>query len=108
MITGEVKDVHAVRLLRFYADKDLEMTTVLKVVFQHAFTQGEFEMAGIVNISEAGEGQDFDVKVDWVEFDKGESLWEPLAIIWDGAPLIKCGSWGLVEGSVRVYGSFTI
>ena len=51
------------------------------------FTQGEFEMAGIVDISKAEEGQGFDVKGDWVEFDQGESSWEPLAIIWDGAPL---------------------
>ena len=36
------------------------------------FTQGEFEMAGIVDISKAEEGQGFDVKGDWVEFDQGE------------------------------------
>ena len=29
------------------------MTAALEEVFQHAFTQGEFEMAGIVDISEA-------------------------------------------------------
>ena len=43
-------------------------------------------MAGMVDISEAEEGQGFDVKVDWDEFDEGESSWHPLAIIWDGAP----------------------
>ena len=85
IVTGEVKEVHVVRL-RFYADKDLEMTATLKEVLQHAFIQGEFEMAGIVNISEAEDGQGFDVKVDWVGFDEGESSWEPLANIWDGAP----------------------
>ena len=89
IVTGEVKNVHVVRL-RFYADKDLEMTAALKVVFQHAFTQGELEMAGIVDISEAEEGQGFDVKTDWVGFDEGESSWKPLATISDGAPqLIK-------------------
>ena len=32
IITGEVRDMHVVRL-RFYADKDLEMTAALKEVF---------------------------------------------------------------------------
>ena len=67
--------------LRFDADKDLEMTAALKEAFQHAFTQGEFEMAGIVDISEAEDGQGFDVKVDWVGFDEGESSWESLLTI---------------------------
>ena len=39
-----------------------------------------------VDISETGDGQNFDVKAYWVGFDEGESLWEPLATIWDGAP----------------------
>ena len=45
IVTGEVKALHVVRL-QFYADKDLEMTAALKEVFQHIFTQDEFEMAG--------------------------------------------------------------
>ena len=65
ILTVEVKHVHLVSLL-FYADKDLEMTVTLMEVFQHAFKQGEFEMAGIVDISEAEKGQSFDIKVDWV------------------------------------------
>ena len=85
IITGEVNDVHVVRL-RFYADKDLEMTAAVKEVFQHAFTKDEFEMAGIVDISEAEDGQGFHVKVDWVGFDERESSWEPFATIWNGAP----------------------
>ena len=85
IVTSKVKDVDVVRL-RFYADKDLEMTAALKEVFQQAFTQGEFVMARIVDISEAEEGQGFYVKVDWVGLDEGKSSWEPLAIIWDGAP----------------------
>ena len=36
-------------------------------------------MAGIVDIPEAKDGQSFDVKVDWVVFDEGESSWESLA-----------------------------
>ena len=85
IVTGKVKGVYVVRL-RFYANKDLEMTAALKGVFQHVFTQGEFEMARIVDISEAEEVQGLDVKDDWVGFNEGESSWEPLAIIWDGAP----------------------
>ena len=63
VVTDEVKDVNVVHL-RFYADKGLEMTAALKEVFQHAFTEGEFEMVGIVDILEAEEGQGFDVQVD--------------------------------------------
>ena len=55
IVTGEVEDVHVVRL-RFYADKDLETTVGSREVFKHAFTQGEFEMAGMVGILEAEEG----------------------------------------------------
>ena len=66
--------------------KDLEVTAALREVFQHAFTQGEFEIVGIVDILEAEDGQAFDVKVDWIGFDERESLWEPLATKWDGAP----------------------
>ena len=55
------------------------MTAALKEVFQHAFIQSEFEMAGIVDISEAEDGQSFDVKVDWVRFDEGESSWDGTA-----------------------------
>ena len=84
-VTTELKVVHVVRL-RFYVDKDLEMTAASKEVLQNAYTQGEFEMAGIVDISEAEEGQRFEVKVGLVGFDEGKSSWQPLAIIWDGAP----------------------
>ena len=74
IVTGEVNEVHVVHL-RFYADKDPAMTAAVKEVFQHALTQGEFEMAGIVDISEAEDGQGFDVKVDLVGFDEGEGSW---------------------------------
>ena len=60
------------------------MTAALMEVFRHASKQGEFEITGIVDISEADDGHGFDVKVDWVGFDERESLWEPLATIWDG------------------------
>ena len=34
IVTGEVKDVHVIRL-QFCADKELEMTAALKEVFRH-------------------------------------------------------------------------
>ena len=83
-VTGEVKDEHVVRL-RFYADKNMEMTAAVKKVLQHAFSQGESEMAGIVDILEAEDGQGFYVKMGWVGFVGGESSWEPLATTWNGA-----------------------
>ena len=71
-VTGEVNDVHVARL-RLYADKYLETTAALKGVLQHTLAQSEFEMAEIVDILEAEDGQGFDVKVDWVGFDEGNS-----------------------------------
>ena len=85
IVIDEVKGVHVVHL-RFYADKDLEMTSVLQEMFQHAFVQGEFEMTGTIDILEAEDGQSFDVKVEWVGFDNGASSREPLATIWDDPP----------------------
>ena len=69
IVSGDVRDVHVARL-RFYADRELAITAELKDVFQHAFTQGEFEMAAIVDMSEAEEGPGLDVEVEWVGFDK--------------------------------------
>ena len=89
IVTDEVEDVHVVRL-RIYANKDLEMTACLPEVFQHAFTQSEFEMAGIINISEVEDGQGFDVTVDWVGFDEGESSREPLATDYMGRRPVVC------------------
>ena len=48
--SGEVRDVHVARM-RFSADAALEITAELKEVFQNAFTQGEFEMAAIADLT---------------------------------------------------------
>ena len=85
IVSGEVRDVHVARL-RFYADSALAITAEVKDVFQHAFTQGEFEMAAIVDMSEAEDGPGFDVEVEWVGFDKSENTWEALSKIWDASP----------------------
>ena len=65
------------------------MTADLKEVFEH-------EMAGMVDNLEAGDGQGFGIKVDWVGFDDGASSWEPLASIWDFSPqFVKSELWKL-------------
>ena len=85
IVSGEVRDVHVARL-RFYADAALAITAEVKEVFQHAFTQGEFEMAAIVDMSPAEDGPGFDVEVEWVGFGQEENTWEALSKIWDSAP----------------------
>ena len=85
IVSGEVRAVHVARL-RFYADAALAITAELKEVFQHAFTQGEFEMAAIVDMSPAEDGPGFDVEVEWVGFGQEENTWEALSKIWDSAP----------------------
>ena len=85
IVTAGIKDMVVARL-RFYADKDLEMTVVLKDMFQHAFANGEFEMGEIIVTSKAKDGQGFDVMLDWIGSDEGQSLREQLANVWDGAP----------------------
>ena len=72
--------------MRFYADSVLAITAELKEVFQHAFTQGEFDMAAIVDMLNAENGSGFEVEVAWVGFDQEENTWEDLAKIWDAAP----------------------
>ena len=85
IISGEVRDVHVVRLC-FYADSALDITSDLKDVFQHSFTQGQFEMSGLVDMAEADDGDGYDVQVQWVGFEDDEDTWEPLSKIWDAAP----------------------
>ena len=36
-----------------------------------SFTNGKFELVGIVSILDSEDGQGFDVKVDWVGLDEG-------------------------------------
>ena len=85
IVNGEVRDAHVARL-RYYADKELEVTAAMKEVFQHAFAQGAFEVEAIVGISEGQDGDGFDVQVEWVGLGKDESSWEPLETILKGAP----------------------
>ena len=84
IISGEVRDVRVARM-RFYPDAAHTITAELKDIFQHAFTQGEFEMAAIVDMVNAENGSGFEAEVEWAGFDK-ENTWEDLAKIWDAAP----------------------
>ena len=68
--------------MRFYVDAALAITTELKEFFN---TQGEFEMAAIVDMANAENGSGFEVDVEWVGFDRKDSTWEDLKI-WDAAP----------------------
>ena len=65
IVSGEVRDVHVAHM-RFYADAALAITAELKEVFQHAFTQGGFEMAAIVDIANVENGSGLEVEVEWV------------------------------------------
>ena len=58
----------------------------MKVAFPRDFTQGEFEMAAIVDMSVAEDGPGFDVEVEWVGFDKEENTWEESSKMWDATP----------------------
>jgi len=85
IISGEVRDVHVARL-RFYSDKELEVTTELKDVFQHTFTQGEFRMEALLNIGESPDGSGYIVRVRWSGFEEDEDTWEPLRTLLEDAP----------------------
>ena len=54
------------------------VTADVKDVFQHAFNQGQFQMAGIVRVAEA-EDRSLIVLVDWV-FSKLRSVHGSLSI----------------------------
>ena len=84
IVTGKVQTAHVARL-RFYADSQLNVTADVKDVFQHAFNQGQFEMAGIARIAEADD-HTLIVLVEWVGFDIEERTWEPLKDIHAAAP----------------------
>lgn len=81
----DFKHVHVARL-RYDADEALQVTADFKEVFQHTFTRGNFEIAGIVDISKAEKGDGLDAMVEWVGVEEQENSWESLKGIWDDAP----------------------
>ena len=84
IVSGHVHTAHVARL-RFYADSQLNVTADVKNVFQHAFKQGQFQIAGVVRVAEA-DGCSLIMLVDWVGFEVGERTWEPFKEIFEAAP----------------------
>ncbi|CAM9442306.1 unnamed protein product, partial [Sphacelaria rigidula] len=73
--SDRVQIAHVARL-RFYADSQLNLTADVKDVLQHAFNQGQFQIAGVVRVAEA-EDRSLIVLVDWVGFEIEERTREP-------------------------------
>ena len=78
IVSGRVQTAHVTRL-RFHTDSQLNVTADVKDVFQHAFNQGQFQMAGIVRVAEA-EDRSLIVLVDWVGLEVEERTWERFKI----------------------------
>ncbi|CAN0390861.1 unnamed protein product, partial [Discosporangium mesarthrocarpum] len=75
IILGDVHDVHISRL-RFYSDKELELSRDLKKTFQYTHIQGGFEMSAIVRLCK--EVDEYEVLVHWCGFNTDGSTLEPL------------------------------
>ena len=85
IISGDVRDVHVVRL-RFYSDAQLDVTSDLKDVFQHSLNQGEFEMEALINIGPTNDDSGYLVRVRWAGFEADEDTWETLKTLLEDAP----------------------
>ena len=70
IVSGRVHTPHVARL-RVYAHSQLNVTADVKNVVQHAFNQGQFQMAGVVHVAEADD-RSLVVLVDWVGFEVDE------------------------------------
>ena len=84
VVLGRFHTAHVARL-HFYAGSQLNVTADVNDEFQHAFNQGQFQMAGIVHVAEA-EDRLLIVLVDWVGFEVEERTWKPSTNIFEAAP----------------------
>ncbi|CAN0312796.1 unnamed protein product [Scytosiphon promiscuus] len=85
VVSGRVHTAHVARL-RFYADSQRKTRSATQNnVFQRAFNQGQFQMAGVVRVAEADD-RSLIVLVDWVGFEVDERTWEPCKEIFEAAP----------------------
>ena len=75
IVSGRVCTAHVARV-RFYADSQLNVTANVKNVIQHAFNQGQFQMAGVARVAEADD-RSMIVLVDWAGVEVDERTWEP-------------------------------
>lgn len=64
LATGETRDAHVVRL-RFYADKDLEVSKRITRVFHHVKHQVEYFIESIGEVIKAERGDEYAVRVYW-------------------------------------------
>ena len=64
IVTGETREVHVARM-RFYADKDLNITRQLTETFQHIDQQVTYHIREITGVRKATRGDEYVVKVQW-------------------------------------------
>ncbi|CAN0217617.1 unnamed protein product [Ascophyllum nodosum] len=85
IVTGETKEVHMVRM-RPYADSSLVVGAEVRQVFETTKHQGEFEIAGVINVGKdpARVGK-YRVQTAWVGLDE-EPTWEPMSTVYADAP----------------------
>ena len=70
LVTGELRDVHVVRM-RFYADDQVKITGEILKDFQLLENQGEHHIRNISAIKWAASGDEFGVKVAWERLEGG-------------------------------------
>ena len=84
LATGELRDVHVVRMRR-YADDQLAITGELLIIFQQLENQRENYTRSVSAIKQAASGDEF-VKVAWEGLEESESTWEPVSRVFYDAP----------------------
>ena len=83
LVTGKSFHAHSSRM-KYYCDKDLDVTVDLKYQITH--DEMRYKVEKILDY----EFQDNEHKllIQWQGFDKEESTWEPLEIIYEDVPTI--------------------
>jgi hypothetical protein len=83
LITGRVKEAHASRL-KFYADKDFDVTADLLAHVAHNDQGYEVEQFGDARWNEAKKLYELEVK--WRGLDEAEKSWEPVQNLFEDLP----------------------
>jgi hypothetical protein len=85
LATGKEMAVHGSRL-KFYADKDLNITEELR---QHISSQNEIlDVQELLDHRWSDRAKDFELKVSWVGLEVIEDSWEPLKSMMKDVPKI--------------------
>ena len=87
IVTGEARETHVTRM-RFYADRDLNVTSTFKQVFQHIDQQGEYHIRAITDVKRARMGDEYVVKVLWEGLEDDEGTWELVSRVLEDAPTV--------------------